>query len=99
MERVQSIWCPKAREWSRSAPAGRSISHIFGVRKRGAVRRSGHERARSSVWSAAAEVAQVDHRVGQSFEGIMHIGDELVANENTPEFVLQIGRASCRERV
>jgi hypothetical protein len=28
-------------------------------------------------------MAQVDHRIGQSFEGIVDIGDELVANQHT----------------
>ena len=38
--------------------------------------------------SVVAEVPQVDHRVGQGLEGIVDIGDDLVANENAPEFVL-----------
>lgn len=40
------------------------------------------------VCSVVAEVPQVDHRVGQGLEGIVDIGDDLVANENAPEFVL-----------
>ena len=33
-------------------------------------------------------MAQIDHRVGQGLEGIVDIGYELIANENTTEFVL-----------
>ena len=37
--------------------------------------------------SVVAEVPQVDHRVGQGLEGIVDIGDDLVATENAPELV------------
>ena len=43
---------------------------------------------RSTLGSATAEMAQVDHRVGQRFEGIVDIGDELVANQHTTKLVL-----------
>ena len=58
------------------------------VRILGTLRGAACEWTRSTVGSAATEMAQVDHRVSQSFEGIVDIGDELVTNENPPEFVL-----------
>ena len=88
MKRDRSIWWRKVREWPRSEPAGGSIPHIFGAQKHGAVRRAGHERVRSSVCSAAAEVAQVDHRVGQGLERIVDVGNGLVAHNHAPKFVL-----------
>ena len=39
------------------------------------------------MWSAAAEVAQVDHRVGQRFKGIVDVADDLIANQHTTEFI------------
>ncbi len=38
--------------------------------------------------SAAAEVAQVDHRVGRCLERIVDVGNGFVANDHAPKFVL-----------
>ena len=37
---------------------------------------------RSTLGSATAEMSQVDHRIGQCFEGIVDIGDELEASQH-----------------
>src|SRR5665647_1057352 len=64
------------------------LSTRMEVRSIGAVQHAVCELAGPTVCSVVAEVPQVDHRVGQGLEGIVDIGDDLVANENAPEFVL-----------
>ena len=64
----------------------------FVMRKRARSRQTLHgavcTSTRSTLGSVTAEMAQVDHRIGQSFEGIVDIGDELVANQHTTKLVL-----------
>src|SRR5665647_1830557 len=64
------------------------LSTRMEVRSIGAVQHAVCELAGPTVCSVVAEVPQVDHRVDQGLEGIVDIGDDLVANENAPEFVL-----------
>src|ERR1035437_1381884 len=56
------------------------ISSSTDVRIPGTLQRAVCEWTRSTVGSPAAEMAQLDHRVGQGLEGIVHGTDDLVAN-------------------
>src|ERR1035437_4258142 len=64
------------------------ISSSTGVRIPGTLQRAVCEWTRSTVRSAVAEMAQVDHRVGQGLEGIVDVADELVANQHTTKLIL-----------
>src|ERR1035437_2657909 len=64
------------------------ISSSTDVRIPGTLQRAVCEETQSTVGSAAAEMAQVDHRVGQGLEGIVHGTDDLVANKHATKLVL-----------
>ena len=46
------------------------------------------EWSRPVAGSAAAEVPQVDHRVGQGLEGVVHCADALEPNQHASKLVL-----------
>ena len=60
----------------------------LGERKRGTLQRTTDHGPTLSGLSAAAEMAQVDHRVGQGLESIVDVGYGLVAHDHAPKFVL-----------
>src|ERR1035437_930559 len=64
------------------------ISSSTGVRIPGTLQRAVCEWTRSTVRSAVAEMAQVDHRVGQGLEGVMNIADDLKTSQHATKLVL-----------
>lgn len=71
-----------------SAWASGWISSNTDVRMPGALQGAVCKWFRSGVRSAAAEMAQVDHRVGQGLECIVDVADDLIANQHTTKLVL-----------
>src|SRR5258708_8689526 len=49
---------------------------------------AGRETQASTVRSAAAEVPEVDHRIGQGLECVVHAAEAIEAKQQAPEFVL-----------
>ena len=71
----------------RSVCASWWLSTRMEVRSIGAVQHAVCELAGPTVSSAAAEVPQVDHRVGQGLEGIVDCTDDLISNQNPAKLV------------
>lgn len=76
-------------------PAGRHTVTVNGwilpkpgARKRGTFERAGSERSSPGACSAATKMAQIDHRICQSFESVVDVGDHLVANQHATKLVL-----------
>lgn len=87
MERGSPILSREVPERSRSVARWVSDFAVADMPKRDTVCRAGDFQARLSVYSAAAEMAQVDHRAGQCFEGVMNAGDGLNARDHAAQFV------------